>query len=290
MTAIVTHHAVVRQLMGLPWSLHFRGPGVETAREAAAAQAFAEVERLDRVFSPFRADSAVSRIDRGELTADGAGPLVAEVLGLVGRARELTHGWFDCWFPAPERGPRRRFDPSGLVKGWAAERVLAILRGLDPEDDVHVNAGGDVAAWSHGQPWRVGVEDPTDPTRMIRVVEVADGAVATSGRTYRGDHVVDPRTGAPARGLLSVTVTGPRLLWADVLATAVLAAGPDRFAEASGWLPGYAVLAVTDGGWALAAGDPGAPGAPGVADRRPSGISSPARADSPGCSHTPWRR
>ena len=60
---------------------------------------------------------------------------------------------------------------------------------------------------------------------MAAVVAVGHGAVATSGRYERGDHVISPRTGAPARGLASVTIVGDDLARADAYATAVMALG-----------------------------------------------------------------
>ena len=57
------------------------------------------------------------------------------------------------------------------------------------------------------------------------MLELRDGAVATSGAYERGQHIVDPRTGRPPRGVLSVTVVGPDLGTADAYATAAFALG-----------------------------------------------------------------
>jgi thiamine biosynthesis lipoprotein len=78
-----------------------------------------------------------------------------------------------------------------------------------------------------GGPWRVGVRHPEDAGRLCTVLEVADGAVATSARYERGDHIVDGRTGRPATGLLAVTVVAPTLTEADTVATAAFAMGAD---------------------------------------------------------------
>ena len=59
------------------------------------------------------------------------------------------------------------------------------------------------------------------------MVEADDLAVATSGAYARGEHVVDPHTGRPPQGLLSVTITGPDLATADAYATAAFAMGAD---------------------------------------------------------------
>ena len=91
-----------------------------------------------------------------------------------------------------------------------------------------MNAGGDVLAHvAEGPPWRIGVEDPRDRSRLLTVVPVRSGAVATSGSAARGPHVLDPATGTPATRLLSATVVAGSLVDADVEATAAFAQGPD---------------------------------------------------------------
>jgi thiamine biosynthesis lipoprotein len=99
--------------------------------------------------------------------------------------------------------------------------------------------------------WRIGVEDPAQPDRLLAILDVTDSAVATSGRAHRGAHIVDPHTGSPARGLDSVTVVGPSLTWADVYATAAVARGPEAVTWLAG-LPGYEALLVGDDGGLLA--------------------------------------
>jgi thiamine biosynthesis lipoprotein len=81
-------------------------------------------------------------------------------------------------------------------------------------------------------PWRIGVEDPADLRRLIAIVPVFTGAVATSGTAHRGQHVVDGRTGRPPTGVASVTVVAGSLTWADIDATAAFARGKD----AARWL------------------------------------------------------
>ncbi|MCW2506432.1 MAG: hypothetical protein JWO79_4716 [Actinomycetia bacterium] len=237
--------AWTRQIMGLPVSVHLRGPGDPAARERAVAAAFAELERADALFSTYKSESQISRINSGDLAVADSDPLVREVLGLCERARELTGGSFDAWRIGPRAGA---VDPSGLVKGWAAERAAALLAGLG--DDHYLNAGGDIAlncVAPLAPFWRIGVEDPRDPGRLLGVLALRSGAVATSGIARRGAHITDPVTGAPATALLSATVTGPSLLWADVLATAVIARGGAPLDWIAG-LDGYEALAVAADG------------------------------------------
>ncbi len=76
----------------------------------------------------------------------------------------------------------------------------------------------------------IAVEDPSDRSRILRPLKMRTGAVATSGTAARGLHITDPATGAAASGLLSATVIGPSLTWADVYATAAFVKGPAALA------------------------------------------------------------
>jgi thiamine biosynthesis lipoprotein len=253
-TTATARRAWVEQIMGLPVSLHVRGddpsdPGVGRR----VAEVFAGLRHADAVFSPYRDDSDLTRWERGELDPADADPALAEVITLCEQARHRTEGWFDPrGLPDPRTGVAR-YDPSGLVKGWAVQRAARCLADLDGYGWC-LNAGGDVLLHAPAdQPaWRVGVENPDDPGQVMRVVERRAGAVATSGSTHRGAHIIDPTTGRPANGVRAVTVVGPELLWADVYATAAAARGlAVRGGSAVRWLDGlagYEALLVTAAG------------------------------------------
>jgi thiamine biosynthesis lipoprotein len=195
------------------------------------------------VFSTYRDDSCVSLLGRGEIGLEDCPPEVAEVLALGERARVESDGAFSVRRPGPDGAPV--LDPSGVVKGWAVERAAAALAALD-DTDFCLSAGGDLTCRTldpDGAPWRVGIEDPADPRRVLAVVPVFTGAVATSGTAHRGQHLVDARTGRPPAGVASVTVVAGSLTWADIDATAAYAQGRD----AARWLetrPGRSGLVV----------------------------------------------
>lgn len=223
----------VDHVMGMPISLALRG---RHARDHDALEAWSEVmadlREVDRVFSTYRDDSHVSRLRRGEISVADCPPEVVEVLGLGHRARLESGGAFDVRRPGPDG--RVVLDPSGVVKGWAVERASAWLHAL-PDTDFCLSAGGDMVCHTDdpaGLPWKVGIEDPADPTRLVATVAVHRGAVATSAGTHRGAHIVDARTGAVPRAVASVTVVDESLTWADIDATAAYAL--DR--EAASWL------------------------------------------------------
>lgn len=223
--------------MGLPISVLARGDGAGSGRaDAAVREVFAELVQADRVFSPYRADSAVSLLARGATSWDRVDPVVREVAERCVAARELTGGLFDADVPDGT------WDPSGLVKGWAVERAGERLREV-VDVDWCLNAGGDVLVLSpSGGPFTVGIQDPRDPSRVVASVARTGGAVATSGTAARGAHLYDPRTGRPAESRwLSVSVTGPSLTNADVLATAAFVAGDEW---PTGLPPGYEGLGV----------------------------------------------
>jgi thiamine biosynthesis lipoprotein len=190
-----------------------------TTRHVDAAQV--ALLRADEIFSTWKEQSVLSRLRRGELSLVDVPDEVLEVLEACRSARLASEGWFDPWsMPGG-------VDPTGLVKGWAAERALHELRGLELTGAV-VNAAGDIASFGGpdvGQPFRFGVVRPDDPMKLACVVE-SPGAVATSGTYLRGNHLVNPFT-REATPTVSATVTGPELGLADALATALAVAGPD---------------------------------------------------------------
>jgi thiamine biosynthesis lipoprotein len=235
---------------------------------------------VDRIFSPYRADSDVSLLAAAEVTVDGCAPEVAEVISACTAVRLCSGGYFTS-------APGGVFDPSGYVKGWAVERAAAILSAAGSANHL-VNGGGDVqcaggrprsnlvpantpgwrgspgpsgssasgssgssgssAASSGEEPWRVGIADPFHRGRLALVVEAAGSAVATSGTAERGAHIIDPHLGRPAGGLASLTVVGPSLALADAYATAAFAMGPTRARDWTESLPGYEAYAITEDG------------------------------------------
>ncbi len=244
------------EVMGTVVTLDVRRPAVDAGR---TEQAFDAVERwlrsVDETFSTYRPDSPVSRLRRGEIALADCDPDVATVLGLCADATTRTDGYFSAMADG-------QLDPTGLVKGWAAQRGVELLRAAGLTDFA-VNAGGDVACAGEpepGKPWRVGVADPHRRGSLVTVVSVRDAAVATSAVNERGLHVLDPHTGRPATTVASVTVVGPDLTEADAYATAGLA-GPSPVLAWLDRAPGYEALTVAADGslwWS--------PGFPAVAD------------------------
>ncbi|MFF8596190.1 FAD:protein FMN transferase [Streptomyces sp. NPDC015220] len=231
--------------MGTVFSFDVRG-GERDAVRAALGEAVAALHRADALFSTYREDSQIARVVRGELAPAHCDPEVAEVLALGARAERVSEGWFSLRYEG-------RLDPTGIVKGWAAERAARHVAAAGAAG-VSVNGGGDVQLLGSpgaGRPWRVGVSDPLRPGGLAAVISAAGAvemAVATSGTAERGAHIVDPRTGGPAvTDLVAVTVVAPRLLWADCWATAAFAMGSRAGLAWLESLPDVEALLITAG-------------------------------------------
>ena len=228
--------------MGTVVSLDLRDPDIPAD---AVDAVFAHLQDIDARFSTYRPDSEVSRLARGELDPGAASPDVRHVLAVCEQLRRDSDGAFDAGRAGRDGG----LDPSGYVKGWAVEEAAWRLDDAGVRDYL-INAGGDVVARGEATPghrWRVGIRHPDQPDKVAAVLAVRDGAVATSGTYERGDHIVDPRTGEPARGLRSLTVVGPRLGFVDAYATAAFVMGLAGLR----WVvthPGHEALAITDDG------------------------------------------
>ncbi|HVD18024.1 MAG TPA: FAD:protein FMN transferase [Propionibacteriaceae bacterium] len=223
----------VEHVMGMPISLALRGRHAATVAGDEAWQAvITQLRRADEIFSTYRTDSIVNRLDRGELSVEECPPEVAEVLALGDEAERISGGAFSIKLPTDDG--RRRLDPSGVGKGWATQRASQTLAALD-DTDFCLSAGGDMVCHTADPSrtaWRIGIEHPLDPHTLIAVLPIRSGAVATSGTAHRGAHLVDPRTGREPKGVASATVIASSLTWADIDATTAYVHGRD----AAKWL------------------------------------------------------
>jgi len=191
--------------------------------EPAIAKVNQLVHEVDDLFSTYKENSIVSRLRRSEIEIEQCPPEVIEVWNLCAFVKDLTEGAFDPW--AVVGG----FDPSGLVKGWAADKCAEILLAAGAEH-IQVNAAGDLAlrgGFTPAQPWSIGVVNPDNRLEILQTFEIQDGAIATSGTYERGAHINDPHTGMIAIGAKSATVIGPNGAIVDALATALMVAGRD---------------------------------------------------------------
>jgi thiamine biosynthesis lipoprotein len=232
----------VELVWGTAVTFDLRGAELGPEVDQVLADAAAYLHRVDAWFSTYRIDTPITMLRTGLITEALTPTVVQEVLASCRYARQLTGGVFDPW--AVPGG----VDPSGYVKGWAAGQVAdqIVAAGVA---DVCVNAAGDIACRGQqapGQLWSVGILNPDNTQEIVEVVEVGDGAIATSGLYERGAHIVNPRTGHNEVCYQSATIVGPDAGLADALATAALIVGPDAVAWFAG-LPDWSGYFVLDG-------------------------------------------
>jgi thiamine biosynthesis lipoprotein len=151
-------------------------------------------------------------------------------------------------------------DLNGLAEGAALAAGAALLRSSGITAAL-LDTGGDlVAVGSHGnRPWRVGVRDPRGPGNLGTVALQPGETIASSGgyeHRFQADgktfhHILDPRTGSPSRGATGTTVIAMDAELADAAATALMVAGPARFAEIGERMGIDTALLVTEDGRVL---------------------------------------
>ena len=201
-------------------------------------------------------------------------------------------------------------DLGGIAKGYAVDRVVAILR-AHRVDAALVSAGGS-SIYGLGAPpgrngWSIDVQDPSDARKIARTVILKDRALSVAGSSeksfevngVRYSHIMDPRTGEPAQGMLSVAVLTDNATDGDAMDDALFVLGPsesatylERFPDTEG------LLFVPDraNGWTLVelqrqnADFEALPFSPRhyVAFRAPSPIAVDGKLDDPSWNVAPW--
>ncbi|MFM6980112.1 MAG: FAD:protein FMN transferase [Micrococcales bacterium] len=203
---------------------------IRSAYKPAQLQvALEKLHEADSIFSLYKADSPLSQLSRGETTVAKCPPVVNQIWDECEKWEKITDGFFSPFTP------EHTFDPSGLVKTWAAQEAANYLLS-EGIDDFTINAGGDILISDKSSDpvdWRVGISKPIsiaeEGAGVFTVLDLKNTkfrAVASSGHAERGDHIWNPRTGAWAeREVAQVSVIASDLVTADVWATACYAMG-----------------------------------------------------------------
>lgn len=187
-------------------------------------------------------DPGMSRVSEIWDVANRTTPPAREAYQRLAGRRFYRHVGVDRFRGAPVLTydqPEVGIDLGGIAKGYAVDLAIEALRTAGIRDAV-VNAGGDLYAMGRsadGDPWRVGVRSPVDPSRIDREIALSDEAVATSGDYFQGftyhgrryHHILDGATAEPRLTQAhTVTVRASRCLDADAGATAAFGLEPSR--------------------------------------------------------------
>ena len=124
-----------------------------------------------------------------------------------------------------------------IGKGYAADRAKEILIKNNVKSGI-INASGDLTAWGQkpsGEDWMVAIVNPLNKTKVFSWLPIKNKSIVTSGNYERFinfdgksySHIIDPRTGYPSQGILSVTIVTENAELADALATSVFVLGEE---------------------------------------------------------------
>lgn len=231
---------------------------------SVSPELFAVVARAER----WRAASGGAFTARlGRLTSGAtADAPQGEAARELRQAAETARVGLDPAMRRIERPDAVRFDLDAIAKGYVLDRALvAAWRAAPGAEGLMLDIGGDLRVWSapsRVSPWRLAVADPDrlhDNAAPLQTLALRQGALAVSGAGPRDrqiagravPHVLDPRSGAPARARLAAA-TAPSAIDADALATALLVLPPAEGLGLVDRLPGTSALVVGADGAALA--------------------------------------
>lgn len=145
----------------------------------------------------------------------------------------------------------------GIGKGYAADMSKKLLQQKGVEAGI-INASGDMNTWGlqpNGTPWKVAITNPLDKEKAYALLPIK-GAVVTSGNYEkyvkfngtRYSHIIDPRTGYPATGIISATVFAPSAELADALATSIFVMGVETGIDRINQISGIECVLITEDG------------------------------------------
>jgi thiamine biosynthesis lipoprotein len=168
----------VLHLMGMVISFDVRDADADPECVTAAVD---WLHLVNNTFSTFKADSEISRIDRGEMAVSDSHPDVQYVLDQCAAIAADSDGCFSAW---RESDGIAHLDPAGYVKGWAVEQAAEIIESYGVKN-FSINAGGDIAIRGNkapGEPWAIGIRHPDNVSQIVAVLDITGPyAVATSG-------------------------------------------------------------------------------------------------------------
>lgn len=222
--------------MGMPISVEIADSS--TAHEALD-KVFVYFKNVDQRFSTYKEDSEITWINQGRLAEKDWSEDIKTVFALAEQTKKETYGYFNI------QQPDGRYDPSGIVKGWAIYHAAKILDG-EGYKNFYIDAGGDIETRgknSEGKYWSVGIKNPFNEQEITKVVYVSGEGVATSGTYIRGEHIYNPVEKITIRDIVSLTVIGPNIFEADRFATGAFAMGRKGidFIEKLGGFEGYMI-------------------------------------------------
>ena len=153
---------------------------------------------------------------------------------------------------------KTKIDFGGIAKGYAVDRAKDVLVSRGIKNGL-VNLGGNIFALGSApgnKAWKIGVEDPRNKGKLLRSFELTNRAISTSGNYERFfeiggkrySHIINPLTGEPCQGIISVTVAADSAEQADGLSTAIFVMGEEKGLNLAKSIKGIKVLILKEDG------------------------------------------
>jgi len=198
-------------LMGMPITVDILDPSVS---QKNLDRIFAYFTYVDNKFSTYKKNSEISRINTSKIKNYSSD--MVEVLKLCRQTKNETNGYFNILHNG-------KLDPSGLVKGWSILKAANLIKQMG-FIDYYIEVGGDIQVG--GKTWTVGIRNPFKIKEIVKIINLKNKGVATSGTYLRGQHIYNPFfPGREIKDIVSLTVIGPNVYEADRFATAAFAMG-----------------------------------------------------------------
>jgi FAD:protein FMN transferase len=185
---------------------------------------FELLKSIENAYSPYKKDNLLDRYNQyldennlpySKLMNKLEYKQICKIIATCQKYKLRTKGQFDPFFDG------KSFNPTGYVKGWAIDSVGKLLRKQNITT-FYVSIGGDTLVESTtNKVWRIGITDPNNTSNIFKIIELKNGAIATSGSYERPRHLYDPASHKSLTSTASVTVIGKNIITADVFATAL---------------------------------------------------------------------
>ncbi|MFH6944746.1 FAD:protein FMN transferase [Flavobacterium sp. FlaQc-50] len=154
--------------------------------------------------------------------------------------------------------PGMKIGFGSIGKGYAADKAREVMEAKGIKAGI-VNASGDLTTWGkqpNRKAWTIGITNPFDTEKFVKIVPLKREAVTTSGdyekfvelNGKRYSHIINPITGYPATGLVSVTVFGPSAEMANGFSTSLIVLGKEAGLQLINQYPEYSCMMITDKG------------------------------------------
>lgn len=206
-----------KNIMGMPVVINIVD---KNATNEDVNDVFSYLHYIDEKFSTYKKNSEISKINKGELKEEDYSNDMKKILKLCEQTKKETKGYFNI-------KNNNYIDPSGIVKGYAINEAAKILKKRGYKN-FYIEIAGDIQVFGkneNNERWKIGIKNPLNKKEIIKIINLSNMGIATSGTYERGNHIYNPWQKNPAKDIASITIIGPNIYQADRFATAAFAMG-----------------------------------------------------------------